>query len=126
MTVWKFRSVYIKTNYNVLFWKKRNLSGVICCCYLFILPCFEIVLAPNCSVPVLENGNVTFSSEYIAETGIVLAGTTVEFRCNWRYRLNGLPTHRCDDSGTWTYITEPTCTGKCLYKDCDASKQNIS
>ena len=55
---------------------------------------------------------MTFSSEYIAETGIVLAGTTVEFRCNWGYRLNGLPTHRCDNSGTWTYTAEPTCTGK--------------
>ena len=71
---------------------------------------------------------MTFSSEDIAEMGIVLAGTTVEFRCNWRYRLNGLPTHSCDNSGTWTYTAEPTCTGKYFffYIECDANKQNLS
>ena len=69
---------------------------------------------------------MTFSSEYIAKTGVVLAGTTVEFRCNWRYRLNGLPTHSCDNSGTWTYTAEPTCTGKCFYIEYNVSKQNLS
>ena len=57
-----------------------------------------------------------FSPEDLAETGIVPAGTTVEFRCNWKYRLNGLPTHRCDNSGAWTYTAEPTCTGKYFIK----------
>ena len=69
---------------------------------------------------------MTFSSEYIAETGIVLTGTTVEFRCNWRYKLNVSPTHHCDNNGTWTYTAEPTCTGNCFYIECDVSEQNHS
>ena len=80
--------------------------------YTFVCTYFTLP-APNCTLPVLDNGNVTLQ-DGSQVTDVVPAGLAVIFRCNIGFTLNGHSELTCDASGKLNG-TAPNCTSTYKY-----------
>ena len=69
------------------------------------------ILAQNCTVPTLSNGNVIWDRKGVIPK-VVPKGSTIYIKCNVGYTLNMESALSCEDGGRWNNSQQPTCSGK--------------